>query len=187
MKPFNIPSRALAWLRLGALGLALSIALPLIGTAPQFVGTAHAAGVTDYTENKVVDHIFRATAWTAPTVLCVALTTSAPSDSAAGTEASYTGYARGCLNPSTSNWKSTNGTTSGASSGTSGQTCNASTITFGSAATSGPTVVTHFELWDASSSGNRLYYGTLTASKTINNGDPAPTAPADSICFTPGD
>lgn len=163
-------------LRLVLFALLAALALP-----------AFAAGVTDYTENKVVDHIFRATAWTAPTTICIALTTSAPTDSAAGTEASYTGYARGCLATSTANWKSTNGATSGASSGTSGATTNASVITIGSAATSGPQTVTHFEAWDASSGGNRLFYGTLTNSKTINNGDPAPTVPVDAMSFTPGD
>lgn len=168
-------------LRLVLFALLAALALP-----------AFAAGVSDYTENKIVDHIFRATAWTAPTTLCVALLTAAPTDASTGAtiaEASYTNYARGQLNPSVSNWKSTNGATSGASSGTSGATTNASTITFGTAAGSGPTVVTHFAALDSctAGAGNVLYYGALTTSKTINNGDPAPTAPADAFSFTPGD
>jgi len=31
--------------------------------------------------------------------------------------------------------------------------------------------VTHCSLWDASTVGNMLYYGSLTASKTVNAGD----------------
>lgn len=163
--------------------------LACAGLAALFSVSAPAAGVTDYTENHVVDHIFRATSWTAPTTLCVALVTAAGNDASAGTEASYTGYARGQLNPGVANWKSTNGATSGASTGTSGATTNASTITFGSAATSGPQTIVGFELWDNCTigSGNRLFYGSLTANKTVNNGDPAPTAPVDALSFTPGD
>lgn len=150
---------------------------------------AIAAGVTDYTENKLVDHVLRATAWTAPTTLCWALLTGAPNDASTGAtiaEASYTGYARGQLNPSVSNYKSTNGATSGASSGTSGASTNATIITFGTAATSGPTVVTHFGVLDSCTvgAGNLLFYGALSASKTINNGDPAPTAPVDAMSIT---
>lgn len=32
-------------------------------------------------------------------------------------------------------------------------------------------VVSHISLWDASTAGNPLYYGALTASKTVNTGD----------------
>lgn len=155
-------------------------------------GLSIAAGVSDYTENKIVDHVLRATAWTAPTTVCAALLTAAPNDASTGAtiaEASYTGYARAQLNPSLSNWKSTNGTTSGASSGTGGTTTNAVQMTFGSAATSGPTVVTHLAVLDSCTvgAGNVLFYSALSASKTINNGDPAPTAAADALSIQPTD
>lgn len=155
-------------------------------------GLALAAGVSDYVENKIVDHVLRATAWTAPTTLCAALLTAAPNDASTGAtiaEASYTGYARAQLNPSLSNWKSTNGTTSGASSGTGGTTTNAVQMTFGSAATSGPTLITHLAVLDSCTvgAGNVLFYSGLAASKTINNGDPAPTVPVDGISIQPTD
>ena len=162
-----------------------TLAVALIFTSQPAV----AAGVTDYTENKLVDHILRGTAWTAPTTVCWGLLTAAPNDASTGatvTEATYTGYARGQLNPSVSNYKSTNGATSGASTGTSGASTNAAIITFGTAATSGPTVVTHFGVFDSctAGAGNLMFYGTLSASKTINNGDPAPTAPVDAMSIT---
>lgn len=198
------------FLRTFLLGLAVAIAAPLIGIAPQQLGqqlahtapavsaalirhgaaldsaitpSAFAAGVSTDTSTKIAGHVWRATAYTAPTTICWALLTSAPSDSSTGatiSEASYTGYARGQLNPSTSNYTAPTST---------GQSCNNATITFGSAATSGPTVVTHFAALDSCTigSGNVIVYGTLTASKTVNNGDPAPTAPASAMCSTLGD
>jgi hypothetical protein len=145
--------------------------------------------MSDYLENKLIDHLFRATAYTAPATLYVALLTSAANDASTGAtiaEASYTNYARASLAASVANWKSTNGTTSGASSGTGGQTMNASTLTFGTTPGSGPTVVTHFAILDSATigAGNVLFYGTLGASKTINASDPAPTAAADAVTVT---
>jgi len=159
-------------LRLVLFALLAALALP-----------AFPAGVSTYTSQAIANHVYRATAYTAPSTLCWALLTSAASDSSTGAtiaEASYTGYARGCLNPSTSNYTAPTST---------GQTCNNATITFGAAATSGPTVVTHFALLDSATigAGNVIVYGTLTNSKTVNNGDPAPTAPASSLCSTLGD
>lgn len=148
---------------------------------------AFAAGMSDYLENKLIDHLFRATAFTAPTTLCVGLVTGTSTDAstgaAPGTEASYTGYARTALNAGVANWKSTNGATSGASTGTGGTTSNASIITIGSAATSGPQVVTGFFIADSCTTGggNIHFYAPLTASKTINNGDPAPTFAVDAL------
>ena len=40
--------------------------------------------MSDYLENKLVDHIFRATAYTAPATLYVALLTSAANDASTG-------------------------------------------------------------------------------------------------------
>lgn len=132
------------------------------------------SAMTDYLENKLIDHIFRGTAFSAPTVLAVGLFTAAPSDAGGGTEVSGGSYARGQLDPSVSNWESTNGTTSGASSGTGGATQNAVAITF-PAPTANWGTITHFAIFDATSAGNMLFWGALSASKTVNNGDAAPT------------
>lgn len=145
------------------------------------------SGISNYTENKLVDHILRGLAWTAPTTVYLALCTSAPSDASTGAtiaEASYTGYARGSLACNYSNWKGTGGeTTNTPSAGTGGASTNAAIITCGSDASSGPTVVTHFAVLDSGTvgAGNVLFYGALTQSKTINSGDPAPTFAADAL------
>lgn len=151
-----------------------------------FIGHAFAGSASDYTENKSADYQFRSQTWTAPTVLCVALVTAASTDASTGatiTEAAYTGYARGQLNPSASNWKGTGLETAGASAGTSGTVKNNAIITIGTAATSGPTVVSGFAILDSCTvgAGNVLYYAALTTSKTINNGDPAPTFAVDAL------
>ena len=52
------------------------------------------AGFSDYLEDKVLDHVFGGTSYTAPGTLYVALFTAAPSDSGGGTECSGGSYAR---------------------------------------------------------------------------------------------
>jgi hypothetical protein len=74
-------------------------------------------------------------------------------------------YARVQRDPSDSNW-------TGASS-TDGLTDNAADITFPTPTANWGTI-THFAIFDASSSGNMLFHGALAQSKTVNNGDPAP-------------
>lgn len=142
------------------------------------------AGKSDYLENKLIDLIFRGQAYTAP-VIYVGLLTAAPSDAGGGTEVSTggTNYARikaavGGAQALT-DWKSTQND-NGASTGTTGQTSNTNAITYGTPSASWGTV-THFGIYDAVSAGNLLYWGTLTANKTINNGDPAPSFPAGTL------
>lgn len=141
---------------------------------------AHAGALSDYLENKLVDHVFRGTSYTAPSNVYVALYTSACSDSAGGTEVSGGSYARVAIATGTSAFKGTHGTTSGASSGTNGTISNAAAVTFPSP-TANWGVVTHWGVLDASSSGNLLICAALTTSKTINNGDAAPSFAIDAL------
>ena len=132
------------------------------------------SAMSDYLENKLIDHIFRNRSYTVPTTVYVGLLTAAPSDSGGGTEVSGGSYARVQVGPSDSAWQSTQGTTTAvASSGTGGQTANGSAIAFATPTANWGTI-THFGIYDASTSGNLLFWGALTASKTVNNGDPAP-------------
>lgn len=147
------------------------------------VATAHGAAMSDYWENKVVDHLFRATAYTAPATLYVGLSTAACSDTGFGTEVSGGDYARVAVTSATTAWNGTHGTTTGASSGTNGTISNASPITWASAPTANWGVVTHFFIADASTSGNIVVCSALTASKTINNGDAAPSFAAGALTF----
>jgi hypothetical protein len=128
-------------------------------------------------ENKLIDHVFRAATFAKPAALHVSLHTADPTD--AGRDA----YARAALAPSDTNWTATQGGTSGASSGTGGQTANAVAVTF-PAPTAAWGVVTHFGIWDAASAGNLLFQGALTTPKTINSGDAAPTFAIGALTVT---
>lgn len=129
------------------------------------------AAMSDYLENKLVDFLFRGGSFTAPSALYVALFTAAPSDTGGGTEVSGNAYARVNLAPSASNWASTGGATTitNPSVGTSGTTSNNSVITFPTATGSWGTV-THVAIFDASTSGNMLFWGALTASQVVGTG-----------------
>lgn len=128
------------------------------------------AALSDYLENKLIDHLLRATAFTAPATTYVGLLTAAPSDSGGGTEVTGGSYARASVASGTGAWTATQGGTSGASSGTTGTTGNAATISYATPSASWGTV-THFGVYDALTGGNLLFYGALTASKVINSGD----------------
>lgn len=134
------------------------------------------SAMSDVLENKLIDHIFRGMSWSAPTNLYVALYTSATDDADGGTEVSGGNYGRAALNPLFSNWEGTNAeVTNTPSAGTSGHTQNAVAINF-NAPSANWGQVTHFGIHtSASGTGNRLFHGSLTTPKTINNGDPAPS------------
>ena len=138
---------------------------------------------SDYLENQLVDHLFRGATFAKPTTIYFALYTAAPSDSGGGTEVSGGSYARVAITPSNTNFNATQGGTSGASSGTSGNTTNAVAITFPAPTASWGTV-THYGVFDASSGGNLLIWGALNTSKTINNGDAAPSFSAGNLSVT---
>lgn len=138
------------------------------------------AAMSDFLENKLIDQIFRGQAYTFPSTLYVGLLTVAPSDTGGGTEVSGNAYARVAVTASTTNWAGTQsaGSTT-ASSGTSATTSNNGAITFPTPTATWGTVVA-FGIYDASTSGNLLFYGTLTIAKTINQSDTV-TFPAASL------
>ena len=140
------------------------------------------AGKSDYLENKIIDHVFRGRSYTAPTQVWVGLLTAAPSDTGGGTEVSGGSYARATAGANgDTTWKATQGgTPAAASSGTGGQTSNPAALTF-PAPTANWGTVTHFGIYDASTAGNLLYWAALTVSKTINNGDAAPSYAIDAL------
>ena len=117
--------------------------------------------MSDYLEVELRKHIFRTGSFTKPAALYVSLHTADPTDTAAGAEANYTGYARVQRDPADANWT--------AASAVDGNTDNAAAITFG-VCTAGSNTVTHFGIWDALAAGNMLTYGALTVSQVINVG-----------------
>lgn len=143
-----------------------------------------ADALSDYLENKLMDFLLRGQTFTPPATVYVGLLTAAPSDSGGGTEVSGGAYARVAVTSSEANWAGTQsaGSTT-ASSGTSGTTSNNGAITF-PAPTANWGVITHMAVYDASTAGNLLFYAALTTSKTVNNGDAAPSFAAGALTFS---
>jgi hypothetical protein len=97
----------------------------------------------------------RATSYTAPTTVYVALYTTDPTDADTGTEVTGGSYARTAV-------------TFAAPSG--GVTTNSADVTFPTCTLAWGTV-THIGIRDALTAGNLLYHTPLDASKTIDLGD----------------
>ncbi|MCC7462087.1 MAG: hypothetical protein IT480_06440 [Gammaproteobacteria bacterium] len=141
------------------------------------------AALSDYLENNLIDWLLRAQSFTPPATVYVGLLTAAPSDSGGGTEVSGGSYARVSVASSLANWAGTQSAASTtASSGTGGTTSNNGAITFPSPTANWGTV-THVGIYDASSGGNLLIWAALTTSKTVNNGDAAPSFAAAALSF----
>ena len=136
---------------------------------------------TDYLENKLTDFLYRAQAFAPPASLYIGLFTTAPTDSSAGVEVTGGSYARVAVTSGLTAWAGTQGAgTTVASTGTGGTTSNNAAITF-PAPTANWGVVVAFGIFDAASGGNLWTYANLTTSKTINNGDAAPSFAAAAL------
>jgi hypothetical protein len=141
------------------------------------------AAWSDYSENKLVDHVFRGQAFSAPANLYLGLLTAAPTDAGGGTECTGGSYARAEVACSTTNWSGTQGAgTTAASSGTSGTISNNIAITFPLPTATWGTVVA-VGIYDASTAGNLIAWGAVSPSKTISNGDAAPQFAAGDFQF----
>jgi hypothetical protein len=120
-----------------------------------------AGNLSNYLEDKLVDHFLGTTSYSAPANVYVALYTVAPDDTGGGTEVTGGSYAR------------QEGTFS-ASSG--GATSNDGNIDFtGMPAATVVAIGVH----DALTSGNLLLWGTLAANKTTDAGDTLRIATGD--------
>ena len=111
--------------------------------------------MSNYLENALINATLRNTTYTSPSTVYVALFTSDPTDAGSGTECSGGAYVR-------------QSATFGAPSD--GASSISADVEFPQATGAWGTI-THFGIFDASSSGNLLYHGALTASKTIATGD----------------
>jgi hypothetical protein len=120
---------------------------------------------SDYLEDKLLDHVLRNTAFTSPTTVYVGLFTEGDSagqntdlleEGTLTNEVSGNGYTRKAATFSAA---------SGGSITTSGN------ITFDPASGGNWGTITHIAILDASTLGNVLFYGALTTSKTIEDGD----------------
>ena len=113
------------------------------------------AAMSDYLENALINAVLRNTAYTSPSAVYIGLFTTDPTDAKTGTEVSGGAYARQAI-------------TFGAP--TNGVAYNSADVTFPVATASWGTV-THIGIFDAATSGNLLFHGTLTNSKTISADD----------------
>jgi hypothetical protein len=113
------------------------------------------AEMSNYLENALINVTLRATSYTTPTTVYVALYTTDPTDADTGTECSGTSYARQSV-------------TFGAPSN--GASTNSAAVEFPQAGGSWGTI-THIGIRDALTTGNLLYHTPLDASKTIATGD----------------
>lgn len=104
---------------------------------------------------KVLDAVFNVATYTAPGAPKLALTTTAPTATAAGTPVSGGGYSMLTLTMGSAN------TSTGA---------NANTVAVTYTNMPGSTTVTHVEVYDNAGT-RRMLYGQLTASKTTASGD----------------
>lgn len=121
-----------------------------------------AGSFADFLENELLDHVFGAAAYSAPATLYVGLYTATPSDAGGGTEVSGGAYERVSVTNNATNFPAASG----------GAKANGTAITFPQASASWGTV-SQFGIFDASTAGNLLVWGDLTASKTIDSGDTA--------------
>ena len=113
---------------------------------------------SNYLEEKIVEHFLRNNAITPPATVYIGLFESDPGEGTSGTETSYTGYAR-----KSSAWTALD---------VNGQTKNSAAITFDANGNASASVtITHLCLFDAATSGNRLFYAQLSAPKTLSPGD----------------
>lgn len=119
---------------------------------------------SDYLEQKLLDHVFGVTVFTAPATVYVALYSATPGDAnASGTELTGNGYARVAVTNNTANWPNATGT-----SPTTKQ--NGTVITFPTATGDWLSAVA-FAIYDAAVNGNEICWGALTEAKTVFNGD----------------
>jgi hypothetical protein len=121
------------------------------------------AALSNYAENKLLDHLLGTVAFTMPTQVHLALYTSDPTDADSGTEVSGGSYARQAVDFD-------------AASG--GATDLTADVTFPQASANWGTI-THVGLRDAATGGNLLMHGALAASKVIDSGDTFRIAAAD--------
>jgi hypothetical protein len=120
-----------------------------------------AGNLTNYLEDKLIDHFLGTTSYTMPTDVYVGLFTVSPGEAGGGTEVTGGSYARKVA------------TFTAASSGA---TSNDANIDF----TGMPAATTvAIGIFDALTSGNMLLYGTLTTNKTTDAGDTLRIATGD--------
>jgi len=120
------------------------------------------SAASNYLENAVLNHVLRNTALSQPSGLWLALFTNTSGNAATNLEA-------GTLTDEVSGGSYVRKTVAFAAA-SSGTAATSATVTF-DAATANWGTITHVAIMDASTSGNVLFWGAVTTSKTIETGD----------------
>ena len=120
-----------------------------------------AGNLSNYLENKLIDHFLGTASYTMPTDVYVALYTVAPGEAGGGTEVTGGSYARQIA------------TFSAAASGATSNDSNIDFVNMPAATT------VAIGIFDALTSGNLLLYGSLTTNKTTDAGDTLRIATGD--------
>jgi len=113
------------------------------------------SAMSDYLENEILDHVLGTGSYTMPSTIYVGLSTGSFGDDDSGTELSGSGYTRQSI------------TFAAASSASA---ASSATVTFPTATGSWGSI-SHYGIYDASTSGNLLIHGAFSAAKTIGSGD----------------
>jgi hypothetical protein len=125
-----------------------------------------AGNISNYLQAKALDYFFSDAAYSPPATTYIALYSVAPTNAGGGTEATGSGYARSALTNNATNWPAATGSSPSTKA-------NGTVASFGPATgdwSSGSNMVA-FGVFDALSSGNLLWWGTLTEAKPVLNGD----------------
>ncbi len=135
---------------------------------------------SNFLETGILNHVFRTATLAKLTNVHVSLHTADPTDAGTGAEVTGGAYARVAVGVADANWNAPGDDGAGNQ-----QISNVNAITF-PAPTANWGTVTHLGIWDAATAGNLLYRGALTTSRTINNGDGAPSFAAGTLVVKEG-
>lgn len=119
------------------------------------------SAISDYLEDTLQNWYWRGVAHTPAATAFLALYTANPSDAGGGTEVSAGGYARYPVVKGTANWNASSA----------GTVTNLPAFVVGTATADWGTITAMSFMDTASGTGNLLWWGTLTASKIVQNGD----------------
>ena len=120
--------------------------------------------INTYTENALLNHLFRGQAYTTPGTLYLGVGKSAPNEAGTGfTEPTAPSYARYEITSNTTNWTEP----------ISGSLSNSTAFRFTEAAeywTTAAAPLTHWALFDAPTGGNMLFFGSLLKAQEVPAG-----------------
>ena len=108
--------------------------------------------ISNYAENKILDHVTGEASWTMPTTVYVKLHTGDPGEAATSNAATET-------TRKAASW----------SAASSGSIATDATLEWTNVAAT--ETITHWSLWDNSTAGNALWTGALSSSAAVTAGD----------------